>query len=267
LLLLALLAPSLLAAQPSLAVVVSRRVEVSPQIAAKVTSALEEALAAEEVTGVVAAAEAKKRLAASGVQTSEACEADRVCLLGLLHVLKVDLLVAVDVGKVVDQYVLRVSAIDSAHAEPVAERATLVKLSKLGAVLPEETRAFARSLKQALASVPVAPEPAPAATPPPVIVVPAAAASPVSARNTGLAVAIAVAGAGGLTSLAAVIAGSVLKGQLYGSYSPNRPQSSLTLDQAQSLASQANGAFTVSLVSVLVAAFAVAAGVTLWLLG
>ncbi len=267
--LLALLASALVAAQPTVAIVVSRRVDVGAPVVAKVTSALEDALDAEQITGVVGAAEAKRRMAASGVQSAESCENDRVCLIGLLHLLKVDVVIAVDVGHVVDQYVLRISALDPSQPAPLAERATLVKLPKLGAVLPDEARAFARALKPALASLPLAaaPEPAAAVAAPPVIVVPApAAAPPASARSLGTGAVFALAGASGLTSLAAVIAGSVLKGQLYGSYSPSRPQSSLSLDRAQSLANQANTAFTVSLVAVLLAGVALAAGLALWLL-
>ncbi|MBL8954315.1 MAG: hypothetical protein JNK82_26290 [Myxococcaceae bacterium] len=261
---------TLLAADPTVAIVVSRRVDVGAPVVAKVTAALEDALAAEQVNNVVGAAEAKKRMAASGVESSESCGNDRVCLIGLLHLLNVDVLVAVDVGRVVDQYVLRLSAIVPELPTPIAERATLVKLPKLGAVLAAETRTFARELKGTFTVVTPeparAPNPASAPPPPPLIVVPAAQERPLPVRSIGLGATFAIAGVGALTALAAVIAGTVLKGQLDASYSPDRSSSSLSRTRAQSLANDSNGAFTVSLVSLVIAAASAAAGAGLWLI-
>ena len=155
---LALLVSSMLLAPPSIAVVVSRRVDVKADAIARVTGALEDALAAEGVAGVLGAGEAKRRMAEQGVD-SASCGDDRVCLLGVLHLLKVDVLVAVDLGHVVDQYALRVSAIDSEQGAPLAERGALVKARQLAAAVPDEARAFAKALKVALDARPARPQP------------------------------------------------------------------------------------------------------------
>lgn len=258
---LALLISSLVAAAPTVAVVVSRRVDVKADVVAKVTSALEEALAAEKVSGVVDAAEARRRLSDQGVDPASTCDNDRLCLLGQLHLLKVDVLVAVDLGHVVDQYALRFSALDSAQGAPLVERGALVKARQLNATLPEEARTFAHELAALLsARAPQGLEPPPPVTTEPQLVSP----PPRTAPAPGI-VAFGVGGASWVLSFASLLVGLSIKSQLEGSVMGGG--SMLTRAQADGLADNANAWLTGSLVSLLAGAAALALGAVLWFSG
>lgn len=257
---LALLVTSYLAAAPTVAVVVARRVDVKADVVAKVTSALEAALAAEKLPSVLGAAEARRRLADQGVDPASTCDNDRMCLLGQLHLLKVDVLIAVDLGHVVDQYALRFTALDSALGAPLAERGALLKSRQLGSALPEETRAFARELAAVLAAR--TPSQQPVEAPPLFTSRPA-----VEQRSPRAPVIIAFAagGAAWVFSFASLMAGLSMRAQLDGSVMAG--SSTLTRAQADALAGNANGWLTGSLVSLLVGAAALALGAVLWFSG
>ena len=256
---LALLVSSLLAASPTVAVVVSRRVDVKPEVVTKVMSALEAALAAEKVPGVMGASEARRRLSEQGVDPASTCDNDRMCLLGQLHLLKVDVLIAVDLGHVVDQYALRFSALDSAQGAPLVERGALLKARQLVSALPDESRAFARELAALLAA---RTPPRPVERPPreqPLVTSP-----PPPSRAPGV-IAFAAGGAAWAFSVASLVVGLGLKSQLEGSVMGD--SSTLTRARADALAGGANAWLTVSLVTLLVGAAALALGAVLWFSG
>lgn len=260
---LALVISSLVAASPTLAVVVSRRVDVKPDVVAKVTSALEDALAAQKLSSVMGAAEARRRLSEQGVDPASTCDNDRMCLLGQLHLLKVDVLVAVDLGHVVDQYALRFSALDSAQGTPLVERGALVKARQLSSAIPDEAGAFARELAAVLEARAPRQQVAPSPAPEPLIDSPPLAQQR-SSRAPAI-VAFATSGAAWLFSFASLVAGLSMKSQLDGSVRAGG--SMLTRPQADALAGGANAWLTASLVSLLVGAAALALGAVLWFSG
>ncbi|MBK7858627.1 MAG: hypothetical protein IPJ65_08405 [Archangiaceae bacterium] len=257
--LLALLSAQLLTADPSVAIVISRRVDVKAEVAAKAMTAVEKALAAEQISHVMPSAETNRRLAQQGVKNTAGCEGDRVCLLGVMHVLEVDVLVAIDLGHVIDQYALRLSALDGSAVAPLAERAGLFPERQFASTLESEATQLARELRPRLVA---RPDPEPTSQAAPVVIVPPAPAAAPSTKGPSLGPVLLVGGGvSGLTSLALAIAGAAQKSSLDGSY--HQGSSTFTRTEADALAGRANGLFTVSLLTLLLGAGLTALGAAL----
>ncbi len=165
----AVLAVGLLNAQapapvPRVAVVISRRVAVSRDLADRLARQVVDALKAGGKAEVMEFDQAEKKLAAAGVPDPSSCLAKRPCLAKLGASLGTPVLVGVDVGALSKDLAISVEAVSSDDGSRLAQRSFLVRASEARVAVPGQLAPFVAATLDAL---PRPAEPAPPLAPPP----------------------------------------------------------------------------------------------------
>lgn len=151
--LLAALVPAVLAAEPSTAALLARRVSVSAGDAAALTTQASTLLSSAGVPGVLGAAETGRRLAKLGLKDATTCGAKPACLAEFGRQLKVEWLVLLSVSRVADDKSLALELFDVA-AKAVVEKESLL-LPKGTALAKDVLEGFAGRVRTRLGLPPL----------------------------------------------------------------------------------------------------------------
>jgi hypothetical protein len=153
-----LLAPALFAVQllaaapaPGAAVLVSRRTATSAADAAQKAARIGEVLASLKVALAASPGTSAERLAALEEDPAR-CEGDRSCLASLGRRLQAAVVVTVDLSLVLDEYALRIEAIDSQHGTLLGTHKTSGAWAVINSRLENELRPMAYSIATQLRS-------------------------------------------------------------------------------------------------------------------
>lgn len=254
---------------PAVAVVVSRRVAVSKELADAVARQVVDALTGAGMPGVMAFDDAQKKLAAAGVADPSTCQAKRACLAKLATALQAQVIVGVDVGAVQDDTAVSVEAVGAADGLRLAQRSFLAPTEALQSAAQAELALFAAAAQTALpAKAPVRDVP-PAdgraqtlavAPPPPSDPGGIKAAAERPSRTASYA-----AGTGAIAAAGAAIAFGLL-GRAEQRRLPTTAQTSAAMrrSEANAIAARANTDYTVALSAAIASAALTSLAVLFW---